>query len=473
MVAVSCGIDLGTSGVKVCLMTTAGDILDSTTVTYDIATPQPDRAEIDPGVWSVALAHAIKALLGRQPDAEVVAVGIDGQMHGLVLARGDKAVRPAMLWPDSRASEQVAQWKALDDDLRAPLSNPIVPGMAGPMLGWLAAHEPESLTAADRLLSPKDWVRQQLTSGPALTDPSDASATLLWNPTAGDWHVDLMQALGLPSSLLADVRPSASIAGVVTDAASIFFGIPAGTRVAVGCADSASGLLAAGPAADEALIIVGTGIQVLQPGISASPDAHPRYHTFVAADGRPFGQIAPQNGGLALGRVAELLHADWAEMYDSLDTPAGDTLFAPWLASERLPRPKPAGQGGWLNVGLDTTRPQLLRAALEAVAFQARQALLALPGRPTRVRLVGGGTRDPRMQQLLANALGVATVRCDADDTTAVGAAMLGLATLNDGAPPPSPVGVKDPREPHEDDGLLTRYERFAALSDHIEQLIT
>ena len=108
-------------------------------------------------------------------------------MHGVVLAGADGTpVRPALLWPDRRASAALGAWRALAPDVRARLGNPLVPGMAGPLLGWLAAHEPAALAAARWVLAPKDWLRLALT-GTAATEASDASATLLWDLAADDW----------------------------------------------------------------------------------------------------------------------------------------------------------------------------------------------------------------------------------------------------------------------------------------------
>ncbi len=470
MTDVCCGIDLGTSGVKVSLGDRSGRLLASATAVYPLATPSPGWAEIDPGLWWQAIAHALERVMHDVPDADVKAIGIDGQMHGIVLSAEGRAVRPAVLWPDSRAASMMGRWHALPVEIKASLANPIVPGMAGPILDWLAHYEPDALAAADAALSPKDWVRQQLTGGPPMTDRSDASATLLWDVTTADWHWALISALGLPSHLLPEVHSSTDATGVVTATAAQALGLPSGIAVAVGCADAAATLLAAQPEPGEALVIIGTGIQVIQPGITARADPRPRYHTFTAATGLPYAMVAPQNGGLALGRVADLLNASWEEFYASLDEPnmPDDLVFAPWFSSERLPAPKPAGHAGWSELGLASTRPQLMRSALESVAFQVRQAAESLPLPIRRARLAGGGTRSVAMQQLLTDVLDMPTRRCDTEDVTAVGAVMLAWACFDDQMPP-SPVHVGPPRTPNPDRRLGTRYERFLQASDRID----
>ncbi len=84
----------------------------------------------------------------------MVGVGIDGQMHGLVVHEQGRPIRPAILWADSRAIEQAERWRSLPEDLIAPLANPIVPGMFGPIMNWLVDNEPDLLAQATHACSP-------------------------------------------------------------------------------------------------------------------------------------------------------------------------------------------------------------------------------------------------------------------------------------------------------------------------------
>jgi xylulokinase len=359
-------------------------------------------------------------------------VGIDGQMHGVVLVRGATPVRDAVLWPDSRAGAELALWREAPEAVRAALANPLTAGMAGPVLAWLATHEPEALDAADTMVAPKDWLRMQLVPGEPVTDPSDASATLLWDVVADDWCAPMVEAAGIEARLLPQVWPSTAPVGALAPAEASVWGLPAAIPVSVGCGDAAATLVGACPASDQLIVTIGTGIQVLFPAAVPQPDATPRYHTFASAIGDHYAMAAPMNGGLALARVGELVGADWAELYGSLDSDpsaVGSVVFLPYFAAERLPLPVPAGSAGWHGLGLDSGRTALLRSALESVAFLARRAVATLPGSAVaELRLVGGGTRDRRFQQLLADVLGRPVRRCRTENVTALGAARLGWA---------------------------------------------
>src|SRR5665647_1182559 len=369
---VSLGIDLGTSGVKVALVDALGRAVAVSTRTFAIRIPQPSWAEAAPAEWARATRDALGEILARTPDATIVAVGIDGQMHGVVLARGTQPVRDAVLWPDARATAELDLWRAAPEEVRAALANPLSAGMAGPIPAWLARHEREAIEAADVALAPKDWLRLQLVPDSRVTDPSDASATLLWDIPAGNWSAPMLSAAGIDPTLLPPVQPSGAPAGHVEPTAARAWGLPAGIPVSVGCGDSAATLLAARPAPEQVIVTVGTGLQVARAGAPPRANASPEFHTFASAAGDHYVMAAATNGGLALGRVVDLLGASWHELYDSLDRPmVGTGAFLPYFTAERLPRPLPAGAAGWRDLSLGTDRAALLRTAVEAMGFLA------------------------------------------------------------------------------------------------------
>ena len=158
------------------------------------------------------------------------AIGPSGQMHGLVMAsREGEALRPALLWADSRATGCLRAYQTLGSAALARVANPLVPGMAGPMLRWIAENEPRIYRDARWALQPKDWVRARLT-GEFHAEPSDASATLLYDLVGDRWDLEVVSALGLDAGMLAPLLPSAgALAGTLTPAAGTELGLPAGS----------------------------------------------------------------------------------------------------------------------------------------------------------------------------------------------------------------------------------------------------
>ncbi|WP_268838812.1 FGGY family carbohydrate kinase, partial [Burkholderia sp. WTPI3] len=178
------GIDLGTGSVKLVTLDADGIERAVASEPYSLSSPQPGWAEISPHVWWDALARAAAKLPAGERE-QVVAIGFSGQMHGVVLIdAAGQPVRPALLWPDTRAVREADA--ATRPDAGLPVApNPVAPGMAGPLLRWLAEHEPQSLRAARWAVQPKDWLRIAL-GGDVAADPSDACATALATPD-GAW----------------------------------------------------------------------------------------------------------------------------------------------------------------------------------------------------------------------------------------------------------------------------------------------
>jgi xylulokinase len=284
------GADLGTSGLKLVALDPAGTVAAEAESAYGYDRPAPGWAEIDVRVWRAALDRALESLAPRLGGARVAALGLSGQMHGAVLVGDDgTALRPALLWPDQRAADELDRWRALEDGVRAGLANPLAPGMTGPMVAWLGRHEPDVLARAAAILLPKDALRASLLPGVRpVTDRSDASATLLWDVVADDWSAAAVGAAGVDPALLPVIRPSAEVAGTAR--------LPVGeVPVVVGGADTPLAMLAAGAVAG-AQVNLGTGAQLLRPRRDPSPAIDPVVHTYAdTADGW-YAMAALQNG---------------------------------------------------------------------------------------------------------------------------------------------------------------------------------
>ncbi|AOJ76072.1 xylulokinase [Burkholderia ubonensis] len=463
------GIDLGTGSVKLVTLDPDGVERAVASEPYALSSPQPGWAEIAPQAWWDALVRAA-ARLPADERAQVAAIGFSGQMHGVVLVdAAGRAMRPALLWPDTRAARLAgaADWPD------AP--NPVAPGMAGPLLRWMAASEPAALRAARWAVQPKDWLRIAL-GGDVAADPSDACATALATPD-GAWDAARLDALGLPRALFAPVRASTAPCGVLAAQAAAALGLPAGVPLATGAADTACAALGSGLVADgDALLTTGSGgqIVVLADRLPAARRGLHRYR--AAAGGGYYTMAAMQNVGLALEAVRGWLgYASWPAAYDdAFAQPASERLsFLPYLSGERSPWMNPDARGGWLGLGLGDTRGAMMRAAFEGVAFALRAGLDAIraegaEGRAVAsLRLAGGGSVDPRWRQLLADALGASLDALDCPNAATRGAALLaGVAighwredALRALAPAASPVAA-----PCGDRALATRHARFVDL---------
>jgi xylulokinase len=426
------GIDLGTSSLKALVLDVDGTIVGTGSAPYPLLTPQPGWAEADPDAWWEAAAVAVREAAGVHAS-EIAAIGLSGQMHGVVLSDDvGHALRPAIIWADGRSRRQLATYNEVNPDLRRKLANPMATGMAGPTLLWLREHERQLYRRAQWALQPKDWLRLRLVHE-AATEPSDASATLLYDMTTDYWAKDLLEELDLRLDFLAPIRESVEICGILTGPAAEHLGVRPNLPVVGGAADAAAaaiagGLIDPGPVQ----LTIGSGAQVVAPRDRLAIDPTGRTHLYrAAAPDRWYAMAAMQNAGIALEWVRAMLRASWDEVYHEAFevAPGADgLLFLPYLTGERTPYFDPDARGAWIGLRLVHTRAHLLRAALEGVAFAIRQGLEALlaTGVPaTELRLAGGGTFDPRWRQLLADVLEQPLLATATSSASSLGAALL------------------------------------------------
>lgn len=406
------GLDLGTGSVKALLLAPDGSGAGESSISYPVRSPGPGWAESHPEEWWGAVGEAAREAVGSR-GPEVTALGLSGQMHGVVLSGADgRPLRPAILWADARSTGQLDAYRSLDEDARTRLANPPAAGMAGPTLLWLRDNEPGMYGEARWVLQPKDWLRLRLT-GEAAAEPSDASATLLYDLRDDGWYYGVAETLGLRTDFLAPLVPSSALSGWLTREAAEHLGVRVGLPVAAGAGDTAAAMLGSGLAEPGLMqLTVGTGAQIVAPVDRPDPDPCGRTHLYRAATPKLFYAMAAiQNAGLALEWTRRVLGASWEEVYDeAFAVPAGSegASFLPHLSGERTPHLDPGARGAWTGLGLGHGRGHLLRAALEGVAFALREGLEALEEAGVsapELRLAGGGaTREP-WRRLLANVL--------------------------------------------------------------------
>lgn len=425
------GLDLGTGSVKALVLDEGGRVRGEGSAACRVDAPSPGWAESDPWDWWTAAGEAVRTAIDSR-GGEIEAVGLSGQMHGVVLTDNTgRPVRPAVTWADTRSREQLEAYRRLDAGLRRRLGNPPWIGMAGPTLLWLRDNEPESYRSARWSFQPKDWFRLRLT-GEAASEPTDASATLLYDVESDGWAYDVVEALGLRAELLASLTGSARVAGQLGREAAEHLGLLAGTPVAAGAGDTAAAILGSGLKLGSVQLTVGTGGQIVALRDRPVPEPEGSVHLYRAAtDHNWYSMAAIQNVGLALEWVRHLMGVSWSEVYDeafSVPSGAEGVTFLPYLTGERTPHFDPDARGVWSGMSLNHGRGHLMRAALEGVAFALRQALDALEKtgvRAPELLLGGGGTSHPLWRQLLANVLKRRLLVLPDANVSAIGAALL------------------------------------------------
>ena len=446
------GLDVGTSGVKALLVAIDGEVVASTTTPLTLSTPRPGWAEQDPDAWWAASVASILAARERKPKARIAAVGISGQMHSSVFldAKG-KVIRPALLWCDGRTTaecREIEQDVGGEERLRELAANPALEGFTLPKVLWLRNHEPSAFARLATVLLPKDYIRYRLT-GELATEPSDASATLLFDTARLRWSSEMFRAVGLSESIVPRVGGSSEILGCVSTEGSAACGLAVGTPVVGGGADNACGAAGVGVIAPGDMVASwGTSGTLLAPTSEPRVDPGLRAHTFchvapktwyimgvVLSAGGAFGWFRDQFARDLAGdpEINRRLNDEAA----AIPRGADGVTFLPYLQGERTPHRNALARGAFLGLSLAHTRAHLTRAVLEGVCFALRDSfsiLQSLGLTPDVLLVTGGGSRSGFVRQLQSEILGVSVTSVNREEGPAYGAAL--LAAVGVGAYP-------------------------------------
>ena len=444
------GIDSSTTATKALLIDEAGRVVGVASSEYSFDAPQPLWSEQEPALWWSATVDSIRQLLhDTSVDATAVrAIGLTGQMHGLVLL--DKAgdvLRPSILWNDQRTAQQC-------DDIRARVGverlikitgNDALTGFTAPKILWVRDHEPDVYRRVRHVLLPKDYVRYRLTDDFA-TDKAGAAGTLLLDLRARNWSDEVLDALEIPRAWLPPTHEGTETTGVLSEEAAAATGLPAGIPVVGGGGDQAAGAVGVG-AVEPGIVslVLGTSgvvfASVGEPFIAPGGRAHAFCH---AAPGlwHLMGVMLSAAGSLRWYRDTLAPGVD----FDELLAPAAEVapgsdglLFLPYLTGERTPHPDPLARGAFVGLTVRHAQPHLTRAVLEGVAFGLRDSfeLIREAGLTEikQIRVAGGGARSPLWRQILADVLNHELVTVNTEQGAAYGAALLagvGLGAWSD-----------------------------------------
>jgi xylulokinase len=434
------GIDVSTTATKAVLVDDAGAVIGVASAEYPFETPHPLWSEQDPALWwdgAVAAIVEVLATAGR-PGSDVAAVGLTGQMHGLVLLDvSDRVLRPAILWNDQRTSAECDAIRAAvgPERLVEVTGNDALTGFTAPKLVWVRDHEPELWRRAAHVLLPKDYVRLRLTGVHAL-DKADGAGTLLFDLAARDWSEEVLARLDIPAGWLPPTFEGPEVTGVISAEAADLTGLRSGTPVVAGGGDQAANAVGVGVVSPGTMALsLGTSGVVFAATDRPLYEPQGRVHAFCHAvpdRWHLMSVMLSAAGSLRWFRDALAPGEAFEELVESAARvpPGSDGLFfLPYLSGERSPHPDPLARGAFIGLTLAHDRRHLTRAVLEGVAFGLRDGLdlmtaAGMPA-PTRIHASGGGTASPLWRQILADVLDAEIATVETTEGAAFGAGLL------------------------------------------------
>ncbi|MBL1178251.1 xylulokinase [Pantanalinema sp. GBBB05] len=439
MADVVIGLDLGTGGVRAIAVDRQGQLIAQSTKSYPLLTPQPGWTEQDPTDWVAASLNALASVSEQLREHQVIALGLSGQMHGMVtLDASGRVIRPAILWNDQRTGTAVIEIETLipRSELIQRTGNPAITGFQLPKLVWLRAAEPQAYAQVQQVLLPKDYLGYVLT-GEFATEPSDASGIGCLNLVSRQWDVDILSTLGIDPALFPKVIESTAIVGQLKPEIASRTGLPVGIPVIAGGGDNATAAIGLGISSthlNRGSLSIGTSGVIFAPCDRPTPDPDGRVHLFCHVDGgyHLLGVTLAAGGSLRWYRdtfASQTSYTDLMEMAATSPPGARGVLFLPHLAGERSPYLDSETRGAWANLSLSHTQADVVRAVLEGVAFSLRAALDVISEiAPVQQLLAtGGGARSQTWLQILADALQTELLVPPTTEGAAYGAAILAM----------------------------------------------
>jgi xylulokinase len=436
-------IDASTTACKVLAFDQDGGVVATARTPITKASPRPGWQEQDPEAWWLGTCDALRRLVSEIPAADVAALGITHQRETFAcFDQDDQALRPAILWLDTRATDQVRRLGTPEVHRLSGKPPSTTPSLY--KLAWLADHEPAALERTVMVADVHAYLVRRLT-GRWVTSWASADPLGLLDMRTFAYAPELLDLIGLTQERLPElVAPGTVVAGLSVDAAAVT-GLPVGLPVVAGAGDGQCAALGAAVAEEgSACLNLGTAITL---GRHAAT-----YHTSLAfrtlaspIAGAWTLESTITSGALTLDWFArEILRDEAAMARRQLEEAAATVepgseglLFLPYLTRADTPYWDGAARGAWVGLRERHGLAHLYRAVLEGMAFELRMLVRMVDAElgivTHRIRAMGGGVQSSLWVRLLADVLEEPIEVATHAEATALGAAILAAAAAGVG----------------------------------------
>ncbi len=441
-------LDQGTTSSRAIVFDRAGAIKALAQKEFTQIYPQPGWVEHDPNeIWATQIAVASEAMARAGIHArDIAAIGITNQRETAVVwdRASGQPIHNAIVWQDRRTAGYCDQLKAEGHEALITAKTGLVLDayFSGTKLKWILDNVSGARTRANRgqlaFGTVDSWLVWKLSGGAAhVTDPTNASRTLLYNIHDGKWDDELLQLFDVPRELLPRVRPSS---GIVAETAGKLFA--ARIPIAGIAGDQQAALFGQRCIAPGAVKnTYGTGCFMLMHTGGQPVSSSNKLLTTAACQIGTQREYALEGSVFVAGAVVQWLRDGLGIIKSSAEieqlaasvTDNGDVYLVPAFTGLGSPHWDPYARGAILGLTRGSSAGHIARAALESIAYQTADVLHAMEAdsgiKLSELRVDGGATRNNMLMQFQADLLGVPVVRPKVTETTALGAAYLaGLA---------------------------------------------
>ena len=473
------GLDVGSSGVKAVLLDPGHGIVASGSRGVALHSDHPGWAEADPEEWWAAICALVPELLafaGRSAT-DVAGVAVAGMVPAILFVDDQgQPVRRAMLQNDARAVDELGELRdsLADVDLLHLAGTVLTQQSIAPSALWLSRHEPDAWARTTYIYGSYDHVAQRL-GAQAHVERNWALESGLFT-MSGEPLEAVLAATGISWPALLPVRSPGEVVGAVSAAAAASTGLAEGTPIVVGGADHVLSAYGAGLVSEgDTLVKLGGAGDILC--VSESMLLDPRlYLDYYPIPGTWLPNGCMATSGSLLRWEQELFGGvpfDALEQEASRSSP-GALLALPYFLGEKSPLHDPELRGGLFGMHLATTRGDIHRAFLEAIAygFKRHVQIFAEDGLHVgKVFVTNGGSRSRLWREIVADVLDRSLISIVDHPGASYGAAVaagVGVGLIDDWSFVTGALRVGETIDPAPEHVTLyqERYAQFLALGD-------
>ena len=441
------GIDIGTSGCKIALFSTTGELVCDETVTYPVHYPMPGHVEQDPEDWWQAVCLGTKTLIEKNgiDPKNIMSVGVDGQgWAAIALDSTGKVLTRNPIWMDTRAHDICADLtKKIGEKAIFDLAgNALKPQYTTGKILWYKENLPEVYKKTDKILQSNSYIVFRMT-GAMTHDQSQGYAVHCFDMKNGCWDKSMAKALGIEIGMLPDLIACHEIVGTVSGSAAKQLGLVSGTPVVAGGLDAACGTLGAGVIHQGETQEQGGqagGMSICTETYHAHPDLILGFHVVpnkwllqggTTGGGGVMRWFDAQFGYEEHQRAKEADSSPLKLMDEAIEkVPAGSEglVFLPYMAGERSPIWNDKAKGVYYGLDFSKTKAHMGRAALEGVAYALKHNLEVAASAGAHVatlRATGGAANSRVWTQIKADVTGKPIEVPGSGMETPLGAAIL------------------------------------------------
>ena len=433
------GIDLGTSSLKASIADEKGNILLSSSRSYPLLMPKENYTEQNPEDWYNALIEVLKDISSKCDLSDLKAMSFCGQMHGLVLLdKEDNVIRPAILWNDSRTTEEVDYLNNVigKEKLIEETSNIAICGFTLPKILWVKKHEPENFKKIKKIMLPKDYLVYKITKK-FVSDITDLSGTLFFDVKNRKYSKFLLDIASINEEMLPEIHDSFDVIGYISEDFAKNSNLNKNVKVVVGGGDQAVGATGTNTLEDNSLFMsLGTSGTVFASSSTYKVDKEGRIHSFRHTNGKYHLMGCTLCASLSLKWWLEdiLETKDYDKELGNLPEEISDIIFLPYLMGERSPINDPNAKGMFSSLNAIYKRRDLTKAVVEGISFSLFDNLRVMEDLGLKfkeARVIGGAAKSSSFLKILADITGLKLKTINTTDGGSLGAII--LAMVGDG----------------------------------------